>query len=451
MQLPYSGVQVKHWNPGASLPLILPIQVVCNTSDEVIYDNIRQNSKTVKSWMKSSPAHSKVALLCGSGPSIQDDMLRIRRMKAEGAVVFALNGCAKFLADRNIMPDYQVILDARLETADLIGPAREWLFASQVHPECFKRRPQATLWQLQVQNIDSLLPEEQPEHVLIGGAASVGNTALCLAYAMGYRTIHCFGYDSSHKEGKSHAFHQKMNDGEPCAYVDYGGKTYLCSLTMKLQAEKFQVTARALQLEGAKIEVHGYGLLPDIFNSPKQYMPEREKYERLYAMDEYRRMSPGELLVGTFLETAKPHGSVIDFGCGTGRASKLLKKAGLDVTMVDFAVNAPDLDTYGIPFLVQDLTEPLEVKADWGYCTDVMEHIPPQDVEKVITNIMGAVQKAFFQISTRDDCCGELIGQHLHLSIHDHEWWMRLFQSLGYLPIWSKEQSDTSLFIVRRV
>jgi len=149
-----------------------------------------------------------------SGPSLADTLDDIRLLVKKGGKVFAMNGAAKFLSEKGIMPDYQVIIDAREETAQLIGPAKEHLFGSQVHPECFKRVPDAKLWHLQVENIDDYLPEYEQSYCLIGGAASVGNTATCLAYAMGYRDLQIFGYDSSHREGKGHAFYQKMNDGK---------------------------------------------------------------------------------------------------------------------------------------------------------------------------------------------------------------------------------------------
>ena len=68
MQLPYANLQIKHQNPGASAPLVLPVMVLCNTSDEVIYGNIRENSKRPGKWVRALHEHGGVAVLCGSGP-----------------------------------------------------------------------------------------------------------------------------------------------------------------------------------------------------------------------------------------------------------------------------------------------------------------------------------------------------------------------------------------------
>jgi len=448
MHLPYANVRIKHWNPGAAMPLVLPVHLICNTSDEEIYGNIRTNSAARGDWVKLADAHDGIAVLCGSGPSIADHIGEIRERQAAGQKIFAMNGCAAFLHGHGIMPDYQVIIDAREITADLVGPAKHHLFASQVHPECFKRVPDAQLWHLQVGNIENEFPEYHDDYCLIGGAASVGNTATCLAYAMGYRNLQIFGYDSSHRGEDGHAFRQSINDGDPCCVVIYNGVEYKASLTMKLQAEKFQETASALIESGCKIEVHGDGLLPAMFNSGE--LDEEEKYRLIWAQNEYRNFSPGEASAGKFLELVKPAGLVIDFGCGTGRGSLKIAESGCQVLLLDFADNCRDEAAQHLRFQKHDLTKPIHVMGHYGYCTDVMEHIPTQFVGLVIENIMRAAPTVYFQISTVPDAMGELIGQKLHLTVQPHRWWRKLFESMGYFVAWQEMQDVCSSFIIKR-
>ena len=448
-ELPYHNLQIKHWNPGASMPLVLPVHVICNTSDEDIYNNIRANSRLDKTWVQLAEPHDGIAILCGSGPSLADNLDRVRAAQEAGKRVFAMNGAAAFLERNGILADYQVILDAREETAQLIGPAKEHLFASQVHPELFRRVPDARLWQLQVGGIDDLLPEYDKGYVLIGGAASVGNTAACLAFAMGYRDLQIYGYDSSHRGENGHAFQQKMNDGDPCAYVDFNGKTYLVSLTMKLQAEKFQDTAAALIVSGCSITVHGDGLLPDMFNAPKEVLAEAEKYTRMWALPAYRDVSPGEDCVEQFLSLVKPDGLVIDYGCGTGRAALKISESGCDVLLVDFTSNSRDPAAMSLPFEQLDLSEPLPLSSPYGFCADVMEHIPTDKAASVVQNIMTASKTVFFQISTIHDVIGGVINQTLHLTVRPHAWWNALFVSLGYIVAWGEESSISSQFLIK--
>lgn len=450
MQLPFSNLQVKHWNPGASAPLILPVHVVCNTPEDVLHENIRANSRLPRRWLKSAPAHEDVAVLVGSGPSLRDTLEDVRRHWDEGHAIFAMNGAAGFVHENGIDPNYQVIIDPREETKQLIAHAHIHLVASQCHPAVFARLPKAILYHLQIEGIEGDLPEDHPEHALIGGAASVGNTACVLAYALGYRTLHLYGYDSSHRDTGSHAFRQPMNDGEPCCTVRWNGRDYRTSLTMKLQAEKAQETLRALEHAGCKVSVHGDGLLPDMWNTPPEALPEREKYIRMWAIPGYRQEAPGENFVDQFDLVAEPKAgeTVIDFGCGTGRGGLALADYGLDVWLVDFAPNCRDNEALHLPFLEHDLTQPCPLRAKWGYCTDVLEHIPPADVGRVICNVMGSVDKGWFRIATVPDRFGAVINQKLHLTVQPHDWWKDTFTRLGYRVVYDKADETASEFLI---
>lgn len=450
MVLPYSNLQIKHQNPGAEHPLILPVHVICNTSDEDIFHNISVNSRRPGTWLQSSPAHGRVAVLCGSGPSLADHLHEVRRHRNEGAAIFAMNGAASYLAANGILPDYQVIIDAREETANLVGPAHQHLFASQVHPKCFENAPNAIVWHLQIEGMDDYTPDYPEPFVEIGGAASVGNTATCLAFAMGYRNLQIYGYDSSHRNGNGHAFHQKMNDGDPCASVTFCGKEYLCSLTMKLQAEKFQETGRTLQQLGCHIEVHGDGLLPAMWNTPKEALSEQEKYERMWAVNGYRNYSPGEHAVQDFLDIMDDdRGPLIDIGCGTGRAGVKLKEAGYEVTLMDFTDNSRDYQAMTLPFIQHDITQPFPIKADYGFCTDVMEHIPTDQVPDVLRNIFKATKLSWFQISTRPDHFGAVINQDLHLTVQPKAWWIEQMNAVGGIVVHATERDgDVQLKVV---
>lgn len=447
MQLFAKDVCLRYRHPGATADLVIPVHMVCNTPDDVLIRNITANSRLDKEWLKASDPHDGIAVICGSGPSIKDDLEAIRAWQGK-ATIFALNGCAKFLADNGILADYQVMCDARPQNVELIGPAKRRMFASQCDPAMFAADPDAILWHLQIGEIEDYFPPYENPYVLIGGAASVGNTTTCIAYAMGFRTLHLYGFDSCHHDGRGHAFHQALNEGDPTCVVEWGERKYLASLTMRHQAEKFFETAQALQEGGATIHVHGRGLLPDIWNAPK--MDEAEKYAAMWDRPEYRTRSPGEEVLGVFLAHAKPQTTdlVADLGCGTGRASVVLSEF-CDVVLVDFTENSRDKEAQELPFVKADLRQPIPVKADFAYCCDVLEHIEPDQVDNVLHNVFAVAKKVFLQISLVEDALGFLIGQPLHLSVHPFDWWKDKLEAYGKIRYWS-DRGATAIFYLER-
>lgn len=192
---------------------------------------------------------------------------------------------------------------------------------------------------------------------------------------------------------------------------------------------------------------------------PSYGTPEQDKYEKMWKFQQYRQVAPGEDVAQLFLQIAKPphDAEVIDFGAGTGRgALGLAFFGGLKVKMLDFAANCLDEDVKNatisqperISFQQHDLNRPVLFSAEYGFCTDVMEHLPPGEVETVLMNVMRAARHVFFQISCTDDVCGALIGQPLHLSVHPYAWWLKLLQDLGAVVHWSKDNNSSCMFYV---
>ena len=186
---------------------------------------------------------------------------------------------------------------------------------------------------------------------------------------------------------------------------------------------------------------------------------EKDLYKMMWERPEYRTFAPGEKAVFDFLAQAKPRrgSSVIDLGCGTGRGSlNLAFFGGLDVTMVDFAPNCLDADIvpmletqkHVMRFLEHDLSQPLPVKAAYGFCTDVMEHIRPHHVDRVLDNCLDACQHVFFQIDTQEDEMGKLLGHRLHLSVHSYEWWLKKFNDRNCIIHWSDKDARYAYFYV---
>ena len=166
---------------------------------------------------------------------------------------------------------------------------------------------------------------------------------------------------------------------------------------------------------------------------------EQKKYFRAWQVDSYRNYSPGEGLVEVFLETytPEPGSTIIDYGCGPGRAGKRLYEAGLDVTMIDFVDNSLDegvkeltKNNPRLKFVQADLSQPLDVPfAQYGFNCDVMEHIPEESVDVVLNNILTHSAGTFFQICNTHENYGQhpAVKEELHMTVKDYFYWSDKF------------------------
>jgi hypothetical protein len=167
------------------------------------------------------------------------------------------------------LPTYQVLVDPRPGNVELIGLAREYLLASQCHPSLFDAVPahKTGLFHM-VGSAMGLV-----NGTMIGGDVTVGLVTPNLAFTLGYREIHLYGYDSSYAEGDHHAYVQAQTDQESKTLEvftkDHEGtpQRFVTNFAMAKQAELFPKTAALLCESGAALLVHGTGLLPAIAQS----------------------------------------------------------------------------------------------------------------------------------------------------------------------------------------
>lgn len=450
------ATQIRIQNPHATKGLLLTIDVLCNTPDASIAANVQTNSALDLDWLTVADAHAMPIVIVGGGPSAADNLAIIKEFSDAGVPIMALNGASRWLHEHGIGVDVQFMIDPQQASADLLDPGAEsHLLASQVHPDTVARAVHPMLVHLMTAGIEDHLPPERRAlggYALIGGGVASGNSALCVAYALGHRRVHLFGYDSSHRGAEGHAYAQPQNETIPTITTEFDGVAYRASIAMKAQADVFMILASQLEAMGCTITVYGDGLLPAMYRARQAVQSERDKYELMWKHPAYRIHSPGKRLAEALASHLEPGCEVLDIGCGTGQASVALAEKGFRPILLDLAANCRDAAAEALPFHVADLGQPLPVTAAYGICCDVMEHIPPSDVDAVLANIARAVTRtALFAISFEPDSFGDLIGKPLHLSVHPAEWWAdqlsRHFASVVYdgaLFICSKSSVETT-------
>lgn len=179
---------------------------------------------------------------------------------------------------------------------------------------------------------------------------------------------------------------------------------------------------------------------------------ERAKYEKMWALPAYRDDdATAHAQAARAALPMRPGESVIDFGAGAGYASAALLDAGFRVLAVDIAANAlaPPIAAR-VPLLLASLWDlPVALAADWGFCSDVMEHVPPDRVDDVLATIRRTTRRAtYFSISLRPDGCGVLIGEALHLTVQPLDWWTaRLGRQWAAVRVLRHTPGDRAVFI----
>lgn len=181
---------------------------------------------------------------------------------------------------------------------------------------------------------------------------------------------------------------------------------------------------------------------------------EKKKYEKVWAIDEYRKVSPGALSVDDFFNRLDPWTEVIDFGCGTGRAGKELLSRGVEVLMVDIADNCLDEDIKNklserFRFKQVCLWDSFDFKAEYGFCCDVLEHIPEQYVDDVLRNIFNACSKGIYLRIYLHEDNGKFIDEPLHLTVKPWRWWFDKLISLSPQICMNTNETVATFWITR--
>ena len=192
-------------------------QVLANVADALThgYDELA-----------SSDPHERLAVICGGGPSLTDQRFQIAALQGGGAMVFSTNQADAHLRVAGITANFHVMLDARRQLAEWVNPGGAKLYASICDPTVLARGAAAGklgIWHPITDGIETIAPAGA---MLIGGGSTVGLRAMALAFAMGFRRLALFGFDSCYQGDVHHAYAQPLNDGEKVLDCIVAGKRF---------------------------------------------------------------------------------------------------------------------------------------------------------------------------------------------------------------------------------
>lgn len=189
---------------------------------------------------------------------------------------------------------------------------------------------------------------------------------------------------------------------------------------------------------------------------------ERETYEDLWSsVEDYAKHAPGEQYLPIFLALVGPHrGTVLDAGTGSGKGAVALQAVGFDVRTCDVTDAGLCAAARQLPFttacLWHDLSSvtrgfghPNRTTADFVYCTDVLEHIPPPFTMLCVEQMLRVCsQGLFLSVSLVPDSFGVWAGKPLHQSVFSFVQWRESLAELGQV-VEARDLLHNGVYFVR--
>ena len=225
-------------------------------------------------------------LICGGAPSLADELKTIRKLSKK-AKILSCNKTHDYLLARKIKSDYSCLLDPKEWVADYVQKPHKkckYLVAGQCHPTVFDnlRSSNVILWHAGVDYYGEEFPTkilslEYPQRnwQTIAGGTTVGLRSVLVGYLLGYRDFRLFGFDSSLRKDKAHAYSKPKpfdaREGEIMLQSKLGTETFKTNSHMARQCidfehmiEKIAGFIKAKKFDPINIKVYGTGLLPSL-------------------------------------------------------------------------------------------------------------------------------------------------------------------------------------------
>lgn len=364
--------------------------------------------------------------VCGFAPSLNDTWEEAAKFER----IVTASGAHKFMVERGVIPTYHVEVDPRAHKVKLIGdphPDVEYLIASTCHPAVFEHLNgfNVKLWHVMDSAAEALRVLPRGEWAICGGP-DAGLRAMALARFLGFRDIHIFGMDGSDGETGRHAA-PHPNQAPSQFPVECGGRTFYSTPALVECARQFPYEVD--QLVDATVTVHGDGLIQTLMKEHVRQEPRANalaftkpplisaEYREQNAQLHRENLAYGvggakhADMVRKLREVTKAT-SILDYGSGKGL---LAKELDFPIWEYDPAIPGKDQDP-----------KPAELVI----CTDVLEHIEPQMLQNVLSDLKRLVRLVgYFVIHTGPANKTLPDGRNTHLIQKDEHWWRKKLAS----------------------
>ena len=197
--------------------------------------------------------------IVGDGASSQGFIEELKLRQKEGQEIWALDDNYLRLREAGLEPDAHIISSPEKENAYFVPEKSDatLFYASQCHPDVFakaqKNGKQIIIWHPLIDGIRNAMGKNAA--LLLGGGTTTPMYAISLAYTLGVRDLHLFGYDSSFSG------EPKASDDERIS-INVGSRQFNTTLLLAQQINEFRMLLQSLTPQGMSIKLYGDGLLP---------------------------------------------------------------------------------------------------------------------------------------------------------------------------------------------
>jgi hypothetical protein len=206
--------------------------------------------------------------IVGFGPSLRDTWKSINLSRP----IISTSGAHDFLIEHGITPDWHVHIDPLPCMVKHLTPHPhvKYLMASVCHPDFWEllRGYDVKLWHM-VNDEETVkwVAEHHPAGMscLIGGGSTVGQRAMNIGAALGYRKFDVYGMDGSFIKDR-HAGPHTGSKQVPIL-VKVGGRVFKTTPQLRQSAKELEEFLRTMDVE---ITFHGDGLIQEIAQTIKK-------------------------------------------------------------------------------------------------------------------------------------------------------------------------------------
>jgi len=386
-------------------------------------------------------ARTEPIAIIGFGPSLKETWEKIKEFK----FVMTCSGSHKFLIEKGIIPTWHVEVDPRDHKIGLLGephPDVEYLPSSTCHPNYFDhilaKTDKVKIWHVFDPSDDGIRQLPPGEWGITGGC-DVGLRCLTIAGFLGFRDLHIFGLDGSAPSADAARHAADHPNGKPkYSIVQHEGKDYFTSPGM---LEAARQTCHELDSLGPnmKYQFYGEGLTQALVRSHKPEPKDSSKpFPNIVAF------SRPELISSEYRNlNAKLHHDNLAYGVGGSKHAPTVLKLSEQIkttSILDYGCGK-GLLAKELPFPIWEYDPAIPEKsesprpADIVICTDVLEHIEPEKIHAVLSDLKRCVRKiGYFVIHTGPSTKNLADGRNSHLLQKDRVWWKSMLRMYFDVP-----------------